>query len=274
MRVLGAFADGAIAASHGVDPSSLIGAIVGVHAPEPIDRFDDLLERRGPGHAQALDRPPGGRWHFIALSVAAQARDGGAAQALLTAALDAVAAQPGASACTLSPAAGLRQALLAMNLSPEAWEAGCARPVLDADTAPFQAAVWRVLRQLGDSRGRPALPIFALHPKGGAWLERVLFASRRDEHRSAGVTLRFCYDLEPSARESRRAAYAAWCARRADRASAPGPLPGSRWWPLCRVGERTTVAGLGGATIELDDAFLFPSAPTDLAPGGPPDGDA
>ncbi len=274
VRVLGAFA--LTGGREQVDPapSALIGAIIGVHGPEPIDRFDDLLECRSPNGARALDRPAGGRWHFIALSVASEARDGGAAQALLAASLQWVASQPGASACTLSPALGLRHALQAMNLGAEAWAAGCSRAALDADTAPFQSAVWRVLRQLGDAEGRPALPIFALHPKGGAWLEQVLFASRRDEHRSANVTLRFRYDLEPAARAAHRAAYAAWCARRAQRASAPGPLPGTRWWPVGRDDRAFASGSQGGSSVaagddnvEADDVFLFPSAPAQAAPG-------
>ena len=212
--VLGAF-QGA-----GRAPTDLLGTIVGVRAPAPIDRFDDLLERSSPDGARGDDRPAGGRWHFIAVTVDPAQRGGGLVTPLLEAALAFVGAQPGgAEACTLSPVVGLGEALAAMGV-----------PVRAGDAATC-AAIWHVLRHLAEPKGWPHPPIFRLHPRHGAYVERVLFDSRRDEVRSAGVTMRFRYDLDAAARAATLAGVEAWVQARAaaTEGAEGGPLAKSVW---------------------------------------------
>ncbi len=212
--VLGAFAGPERSAN------DLLGTIVGVRAPTPIDRFDDLLERQSPDGARGADRPSGGRWHFIAVTVDPAQRGGGLVSPLLAAALDFVVAQPGdAEACTLSPVVGLGDALAAMGVTPRTGDAGT------------RAAIWHVLRHLAEPKGWPRPPIFRLHPRHGAYVERVLFDSRRDEVRSAGVTLRFRYQLDANERAATQARIQAWVDARAAQAAgaAAGPLERSVW---------------------------------------------
>jgi hypothetical protein len=84
------------------------------------------------------------------------------------------------------------------------------------------------------------LPILRVHPPRGAVLEAVLWNSRRDETRSANVTLRFAYDLDAKVRAFRAAGYRRWVAARKrliDGGKAiPAPLPGTFWLPDCGDG--------------------------------------
>lgn len=211
-------------------PAGLCGAIVGVWAPAPIARFDDLLERGCPGaHPDGRpwlgdDRPAGGFWHFVAVT-----RDPASphrvADPLLEAALAFVAARPGhAGARALSPLGGL-----------DAVWAACCDDSSDGADAPDPAFVRRCLLELCDAEGKGHFPITWLHPARGARLEAVLHRSRRDERRSCAVTLRFAYDLDPAVRAAQAADWRAFLAARgaavASGAATPAALPARFWAP-------------------------------------------
>lgn len=212
-------------------PDRLLATLVGVWAPAPIDRFDDLLEGRAvPAHS-GTDRPSGGVWHFIAVTTAPEAKDLSLSRPLLAEGLAWVTrVSPTALARTLSPAVGLP---------------ALAERLQDGD---FRTRAQAVLRRLSDVRGRPALPILSLHPGAGATLEKVLWDSRADEIRSGRVTLRFAYPLDPQEREANRQRFQAWVARRAE---------------AVQRGEATPVPGLSGLCLVPDcgdEAVFGPEA--------------
>jgi hypothetical protein len=214
----------------------LLGTLVAVWAPAPLDRFDDLYDAVCPGGHRGGDRPRGGVWHFIAVTRRAQARGLRVGRRLVAAALAWVACHdPGAGARTLSPAVGL----------PELVRATASR-LGGASVGPDVA-----LRRASDGAGRPFLPILRLHLGAGAWLERVLIASRRGDADSGGVTLRFAYSLDPVAREARADAYRDWVGDRqraiaAGRAARVTAVDGLWLVGECRD-ERVMAAALAGA---------------------------
>lgn len=205
----------------------LLGVIVGVWQPEPVRRFDDLFDRAtelSPRWLDELGWPIGGFWHFLALTVAPEARGSGAQQALVGAALAFVLDRGGvAQVRTLSPAQGLPDAAAALQKLPLFAAA-------DAQTLMLQA-----IAGLCDERGRPWLPILRVHPFNGADLEAVLFESRADEVRSGRVTLRFAYHRSAAARDAQLQALQSWVERRAAALTAGSGLPvslgrGSAWY--------------------------------------------
>lgn len=217
--VLGAFDDAL------TGPDALCGAIVGVWAPRPIDRFDDLVETPGPTLAagapavSATSRPAGGFWHFVAVT-----RDPASphrvADPLLEAVLTFVVGCPGgAGARTLSPLGGL----------DAVWAAAGGA----ATERPSAAFVRRCLAELCDADGKGHFAITWLHPARGARLEAVLHDSRADERRSCGITLRFAYDLDPAGRAATAARWRAFLAARGEAVAAgnaePGPIA-DRYW--------------------------------------------
>lgn len=213
----------------------LLGTIVGVWAPQPVERFDDLLEARCPGGLVGADRPAGGSWHFIAVTTDPRQRHLALGRPLLAAALGWVQRQPGAEMRTLSPAVGLQEAL--------------ARLGSDRDD---RAAVLRIILRLARTDGAAHLAILGLHPAQGAQLEQVLWRSRADELRSAQVTLRFRYVLDDAARAAQQQAYRDWLERRRQCIAAGGAAAAAlpeRWWlPDC------------------GDAAIAPGAQADGAP--------
>ena len=221
-------------------PVGLAGTIVGVWAPQPIDRFDDLLESACPQPHHGSDRPAGGYWHFIAVTTDPRQRELALGRPLLAAALAFVRQQPMAQMRTLSPAVGLAEALRTLELPGD-----------------LRDNCLRVLRSLARVDGGGHLPILGLHPASGATLEKVLWNSRFDEKRSLGITLRFTYDLSPSALESQKAAYRQWLAGRsaaiADGRALPAPLA-QRWWvPDC--GDLRILPALAGVNDGIIQRF-------------------
>lgn len=179
------------------DGPVLYGTIVGVWAPQPIPRFDDLLEREGP--LARDERPAGGYWHFIAVTTHPDHRQLRLGRPLLQAALDFAARMGAGGARTLSPLVGAAKLVRQLG-----WEA-----------LPVPVRLARLLRRVSDANGLPVLPILQLHPASGAVVEALLWPSRRDEQRSDGATLRFAYPLDPQQRENNRQRYAQWLADRA-----------------------------------------------------------
>jgi hypothetical protein len=173
---------------------TLAGTIVGIWAPTPMERFDDLLERRCPGEPGRDSRPAGGYWHFIAVTTHPKHRELRLGRPLLDAALAFVTRQPGSSARTLSPAIRAHDLALALG-----WH-----------DMPVPQRMARLLRRVTDPDGRPVLPILQLHPASGAVVEAVLWQSRRDEVRSDHVTLRFAYPLDPDVRANNQQNYQQW----------------------------------------------------------------
>jgi hypothetical protein len=173
---------------------TLAGTIVGVWAPTPVDRFDDLLETTCQGTLGRDSRPTGGFWHFIAVTTHPQHRELRLGRPLLDAALAFVANLEGSGARTLSPAVRAHDLAVALG-----W--------LDL---PVPQRMARLLRRVTDTQGRPMLPILQLHPASGAVVEAVLWQSRRDEIRSDGVTLRFAYPLEADLRARNKQCYQEW----------------------------------------------------------------
>lgn len=186
---------------------TLLGVIVGLWQPEPVNRFDDLFDRAtelSPRWRDELGWPIGGFWHFIALTVAPAARGSGAQQALVAAALAWVLDRGGvAQVRTLSPAQALPEAATALASIPAC--AGLAT----------QDRMRLAIAGLCDEKGRPWLPILRVHPFNGADLEALLFDSRADEVRSGAVTLRFAYHRNADARAAQLAALHTWVAARA-----------------------------------------------------------
>lgn len=199
----------------------LAGTIVGVWAPYPIDRFDDLLEASCPQACRGSDRPIGGYWHFIAVTTDPQQRHLALGRPLLAAALTWVRQQRGAQMRTLSPAVGLAAAVESLGMAGD-----------------LRSDALRILRSLARSDGSGHLPILGLHPASGATLEKVLWNSRRDEQRSLGVTLRFAYPMDELARQAQQVVYRQWLAERAEAIAVGRALPAAlpeRWWvPDCR----------------------------------------
>lgn len=184
-----------IAARRPERPEHLLGTIVGIWAQTPVERFDDLLEKRCPLGYVGADRPSDGVWHFIAATAAPDAEGLGLGRKLVGAALEWLDHfAPQAQARTLSPAVGL-PALLAALGDPR--------------------AIPEAVMHLANAEGQPALEILRLHLGAGATLDAILPASRRDEVRSAGVTLRFAYARDPTALAAQKLRYRAWLARRA-----------------------------------------------------------
>lgn len=180
-----------------VDPDSaaLLGAVIGVWNAAPVQRFDDLLEPcKAPGATRATDRPAAGAWHLISVTTAerAEVRNLGLGRRLLTAILALLAATGHAHVCTMSPALGLPELMTV-------WPDGVDDAVLHAARAD----------------GRPALQVLRLHLGGGATLDRVLQDSRRDDHASGGINLRFCYATSPSERVAQKQRWQRWIASRA-----------------------------------------------------------
>lgn len=181
------------------EPSRLLGTVIGVWAPEPIDRFDDFLELPAPGGLSATDRPETGVWHFIAATLAPEARGLHLSHPLLAAAVRWVReTAPAAQARTLSPVEGILP--LVAPSTPE--------------SADFADRVLRAVRAAATSDGKPALPIMRLHLGAGAWLDRVLFDSRRDEVRGGRLNLRFAYALPDEQRRAQQTRYQTWVDRR------------------------------------------------------------
>ncbi|MCC6625745.1 MAG: GNAT family N-acetyltransferase [Deltaproteobacteria bacterium] len=170
----------------------LVGAVVGVWASAPVARFDDLFE--GSGAASATRRPPGGVWHFIAVTTdpTRELRGLGLGRLLLGRALSWARDRGHEEVRTLSPALGLPELVAS-------WPGD----LIDA------------VRTSARPDGRPVLQVLRLHLGGGARLERVLVGSRRDDRASGAVTLRFVYPTDPTLRQERRAAFQAWCDARA-----------------------------------------------------------
>ena len=199
------------------EAGTLLGVIVGLWQPEPVNRFDDLFDRAtdlSPRWRDELGWPIGGFWHFIALTVAPAARGSGAQQALVAAALAWVLDRGGvAQVRTLSPAQGL----------PEAAEALATMPAYAALSAPDRMRL--AIAGLCDEKGRPWLPILRVHPFNGADLEALLFDSRTDEVRSGAVTLRFAYQRSAEARAEQLARLQAWTAARAAAIAAGHAVP-------------------------------------------------
>ncbi|MFO0748716.1 MAG: GNAT family N-acetyltransferase [Myxococcota bacterium] len=206
----------------------LAGAVVGIWGPGPIPRFDLLFEH---AYGPATSRPRRGAWHLIAVTTdpASEVRGLGLGRALLGRALAWASAQGFDVVRTLSPAVGLAE--LAAR-----WP----RDRHDAITTASRPD------------GRPALQVLRLHLGGGAILERVLSASRRDDLASAQVTLRFLYETAPLARARRRDAWQAWCDERA---------------AAIASGRAELVApGLYRVTTEADATFVHPD-PAARGPG-------
>jgi len=175
----------------GSAPERLVGAVVGVWGPAPIDRFDDLFEG---GTGPASSRPLGGAWHMIAVTTSPshELRGMGVGRLLLGRALSWARAGGHEVVRTLSPAIGLPE--LAAR-----WPRG-------ADDA-----IARSCR----ADGKPVLQVMRLHLGGGAALERVLHASRSDDAESGHVTLRFIYPTDVAQRTRRLEALRRWYDRRA-----------------------------------------------------------
>ena len=171
--------------------TDLAGTLVGFWAPEPLDRFDLLTEQACPRGYHANHRPRDGVWHFVAVTSASGHRGRNVGRFLVNHALSQLRKDGGSelSARTLSPAFGL-PALVAC--AGESWTA---------------EAIRRVLDNLCDAEGRPALPVMRLHLGAGAWLDAVLIDSRRADLTSGAVTLRFGYALDRDARAARQAQY-------------------------------------------------------------------
>ena len=209
-------------AAHAGDPAAMLGTVFGVWAPEPLQRFDDLLEGRCATGDKGADRPAGGAWHFIAATTAPGGRGMGLGRGLLGGAAQWVEAQArGAQIRTLSPVVGL----------PEL--AGCG-----PDDADWQLAATDALRRLATADGKPALLILTLHLGAGATLDAILFNSRADEQRSGRVSLRFAYGWGADNRAAQAQRYDRWLADRR-RCIADGlatPVPGTDkllWLPDC-----------------------------------------
>ena len=205
-------------------PTTLLGTIVGIWAPAPVARFDDLLEQRCPGGLVGADRPAGGVWHFIAATVCPEAEGLNLGRQLVGAALAWLPVHaPGARARTLSPAVGLPRlrGLLA--------------------TGSLRDAVLRI----ANAKGQPALEILRLHLGAGATLDAILADSRRDEARSGGVTLRFAYALDEATRATQKAKYQAWLAGRAAQIAqgVAAPLADPALW-LVADADDAAVAGV------------------------------
>ncbi len=207
---------------------ALAGALVALWASEPLERFDDLFDRpRGPA-GDASRRPQGGIWHFISVTTDPRARGADLGRRLVEVALDWVRATSGADeARTLSPAVGLPD--LAKRVAPG---------------APFERAAMVALRAAAREDGSPVMPIVRLHLGAGAWLERVLFDSRRDDVDSGAVTLRFAYAVDAHRRDAQRRRYGDWCAARARAVAAGQASPGGEgvWLAPDRV-DADLVAG-------------------------------
>ena len=203
-----------VAAQRPEQPETLLGTIVGVWAPAPVSRFDDLLDNVAPRGLRGADRPSDGVWHFIAATVDPAAEGMNLGRQLVGAALTWMETNtgPDALARTLSPAVGLPELA--------AWVADMPDPI--------HAAIYG----LANAKGQPALEILRLHLGAGARLDAVLRESRGDEVRSGRVTLRFAYDRAADHRQAQADAYRAWIAGRV----LAGGVPRGPWlW----VGEST-----------------------------------
>ena len=205
-------------------PTQLLGTIVGIWAPAPVTRFDDLLEKRCPDGLFGADRPTDGVWHFIAATVAPDGEGLNLGRRLVGAALAWMAVHaPQARARTLSPAVGLPRLL-----------------GLVGDTHGVREAVLHV----ANAKGQPALEILRLHLGAGATLDAILTESRRDEVRSGCVTLRFAYAVDPAVREAQKVRYNAWLERRAAQiaiGSAPA-LADPALWHVADAGDADVAA--------------------------------
>ncbi len=195
VRTDGAWPVFVLAAWQSDAPTRLLGTVVGVWAPQPIGRFDDLLETECPDGLRGAARPQDGVWHFVAATVSPQAEGLNLGRRLVGAALDWMTLHaPNARARTLSPAVGLPGVAALLH-----------------GTDPIRDAVLHV----ANAQGQPALDILRLHLGAGATLEAILRESRRDEARSGHVTLRFAYDVDTASREAQKLRYKAWLERRA-----------------------------------------------------------
>ncbi|MCB9729171.1 MAG: hypothetical protein H6746_11920 [Deltaproteobacteria bacterium] len=165
----------------------LLGAIVALGVREPVTRFDDLLEGRVP----ALDEgEPPAVWHLIAVTTDPEVRGAGLGRSLAAAAVRELGrARPAPTIQTLSPALGLRRAMLALGLSE-----------------PAEAARVTTAR-LCDAEGRPWLGIQRFHQGNGASLDATHPESRADDADSAHVTLCFGYATDPRVLAAGRDAY-------------------------------------------------------------------
>ena len=200
-------------------PGSLLGTTLGVWAETPIARFDDLLEHACPQGFHGASRPVGGVWHFIAATASPHAAGLNLGRRLVGAALDWMqTCAPEARARTLSPAVGLPHLLTLLN---------------DVD------AVHEAVFHVANAKGQPALEILRLHLGAGAKLEAVLANSRRDEERSAHVTLRFAYPIEAAERDAQKQRYLTWMERRAAQIAAgtAKPLADPTLWQVADSGD-------------------------------------
>jgi hypothetical protein len=190
--------------------ATLLGTLVAVWAPQPLDRFDDLLESTCPTGDGATARPTAGTWHFIAVTRHPDGAALGLGRALVKHALSVIAREHAqAQARTLSPAVGLPEAAAAVGQG-----------------LGFSAtSVARTLRQATDAEGRPCLKVLRLHLGAGASLDAALWASRADDTQSGAVTLRFAYDPDQDRQEAQKQHYQRWVADRRAAIDAGGARP-------------------------------------------------
>ena len=214
-----------VAAWRPEQPTQLLGTIVGMWAPVPVTRFDDLLEKRCPDGRIGAERPTDGVWHFIAATVGPGAEGLNLGRRLVGAALAWMAVHaPQARARTLSPAVGLPRLL-----------------GLLGDTHAVRESVLHI----ANAKGQPALEILRLHLGAGATLDAILTRSRRDEARSGCVTLRFAYAVDPAAREAQKARYDAWLERRTAQIATGSAraLADPALWQVANAGDADVAAG-------------------------------